>query len=52
MRTKIQGREREGHITHMHIQCINTEIVGGEIQRLEHLRQRQMLAITEDDRIL
>ncbi len=37
------------HFPYMHIECINTEVVGGQIYTLEDLLQREMLAIPEHD---
>ena len=39
-------------LVRMHIKRVDREIVGRQVQRLEHLLQSQFLAISEDDNVL
>lgn len=42
----------EGILMCVHIKRVDREIVRSEMQGLEHLRQRQLFPVTEDDDIL
>ena len=39
-------------LVRMHIKGVDREVVGRQVQRLEHLLQSQFLAISEDDDVL
>ena len=36
----------------MHVKGIDGEVVGTEVERLEHLRQGEVLSVTEDDHLV
>lgn len=39
-------------LVRMHIERVDREIVRCQVERLEHLSQRQMLAVSENDDLL
>lgn len=39
-------------LVRMHIERVDREIVGRQVERLEHLSQRQVLAVSENDDLL
>ena len=39
-------------LVRVHVEGIDRELVRGQVQRLEHLFERQFLSVTEDDHVL
>ena len=42
----------EGVLVGMHIQCIDRKVIGGKLERFEHLGKRKIFLVTEDNNIL
>lgn len=42
----------EGILMSMHVQCVDRQVVGCQLQRFEHLRECELVPISEDDDVL
>lgn len=38
--------------TYVHVKCVDREVIGAQVQRLKHLCEGEVLAVTEDHHLI